>query len=174
MRNFVRWRPFILFLLLLTLALSAKPVSADVGLKPSMAFTFSLAFKSEPLQITSGTLLQCEEPDCRDAKPLPEIGPQRFTCEALQCNALAYGFSPYNQLEIAFSDGIVRKSNVFPKGQFNSKYKVDIREQDLLVTEQFNLLNPKMLPWYCLGFACLIIALTLIIVLIVRHSKKEA
>ncbi len=173
MRYITRWITLIVFLF--TFALSADPVSADVGPKPSMEFTFVQGFKGEPLQITSGVLLQCEEADCRDAKPLPERGPQRFTCEAMQCSALAYGFSDYNQLEITFSDGITRKSNIFPKGQFNSKYKVTIREQDLLVVEQFNPFDIMALPWFCLGFACITVILIItLIIMIVRRSKKKS
>jgi hypothetical protein len=165
----------ILILFLFTFALSADPVSADVGPKPGMEFIFVQGFKGEPLQIISGVLLQCEEADCRDAKPLPERGPQRFTCEATQCSALAYGFSAYNQLEITFSDGITRKSNIFPKRQFNAKYKVTIREQDLLVAEQFNPFDIMTLPWFCLGFACLTVVLIVaIVVAIIRRSKKKS
>lgn len=166
-------RQLVFVLLLIMLIVFASPVPADVGPKPSMEFTFSQAFKGEPLQIVSGILLQCKEPDCNDARPLPERGPQRFTCEAMQCNALAYGFSPYNQLEITFSDGIVRKSNIFPKGQFNGKYKVLIREQDLLVTEQFNPFDIMPLPWFCLGFACLTIILIAVIVIVIVHRSKK-
>lgn len=167
-------RRIIFILFLVTLALSAEPVSADVGPKPSMEFNFIQGFKGEPLQIISGVLLQCEQADCRDAKPLPERGPQRFTCEAMQCSALAYGFSTYNQLEITFSDGITRKSNIFPKGQFNSQYRVTIREQDLLVTEQFNPFDIMTLPWFCLGFACLTVTLIVVIViLVIRRAKKK-
>jgi len=173
MQHIPRW--IILILFLPTLALSANPVYADVGAKPRMEFTFVQGFKGVPLQIISCMLLQCEEVDCRDAKPLPELGPQRFTCEAMQCSALAYGFSPYNQLEITFSDGVVRKSNVFSKGQFNSKYKVLIREQDLLVSEQFNPFDIMILPWLCLGFICLTVILIIAIaIVIVRRSKKKS
>jgi hypothetical protein len=119
-------------LLLVVLVQFFRPeqiVRADTGPKPTMEFTFS----GEPVRITSGTLYECDQPDCSDAQPLGEFGPQRFTCEADSCSALAYGFSTYHKLEIQFSDGKTRESNVFQTAGFDSIYTVTVRSDDLRV-----------------------------------------
>ena len=76
-----------LFLLLLFLLvfLPAHVVLADTGPKPTMDFEFKQELTGEPVTITSGILYECEQPDCSDASPLEELGPQRFTCEANSC-----------------------------------------------------------------------------------------
>jgi hypothetical protein len=48
------------------------------------------------------------------------------------------GFAPYHQIEIEFSDGNTRRSNVFRTAGFDSKYTVTIRPGDLLVESQFS------------------------------------
>ena len=105
---------------------------ADVGPKPQM--TFQLRFETvEPLRVRGGVQLQCEAPDCSDGEPLEELGPQSFWCEDGSCSSLAYGYAPYNQLRLGFSDGITRTSNVFASGPLKSEYRVTVREDDLLV-----------------------------------------
>jgi hypothetical protein len=164
----------ILFLLLSSF-LPLWAVSADIGPKPGMAFEFKQWFSGSPVTITSGILFECEQPDCQDAKPLERLGPQGFSCSVTSCSALAYGFSTYHRLEIQFSDGKTRQSNVFKTAQFQSSYIVTIRQDDLLV-------EPKLsLDWYspitylllcacCLvGVAVLIVA----IVLIVRRVTRK-
>ena len=99
-----------------------------------MDFAFQQELPAEQVTITSGTLYECEQSDCRDAAPLEEMGPQRFTCYAM-----AYGFSPYHRLEIQFSDGQTRQSNVFETAGFDSRYTVTVRPDDLLVEAQFSL-----------------------------------
>ena len=129
-----------LFLLFSLLALlPAGVVLADTGPKPSMDFQFRQEMAGEPLTITSGILFECDQPDCSDAEPLEEGGPQGFRCESINCNAVAYGFAPYHQIEIEFSDGRTRQSNVFETAGFDSLYTVTIRPDDLLVEAQFSL-----------------------------------
>ena len=123
----------------LQVLLPVSPVLADTGPKPSMDFTFQQELPGGPVTITSGILYECEQPDCTDAAPLEEAGPQRFTCEATTCYAMAYGFSPYHRLEIQFSDGQTRQSNIFETAGFDSMYTVTIRPDDLLVEAQFSL-----------------------------------
>jgi len=113
-------------------------VLADTGPKPTMEFTFKQEPTGEQLIITSGILYECEQSNCSDALPLQELGPQRFTCNALNCSALAYGFSPYHKIEIQFSDGKTRQSNIFETAGFDSKYTVTVRADDLLVGSHFN------------------------------------
>jgi hypothetical protein len=134
-----------LFLLFLLLAfLPARAVLADTGPKPSMDFQFQQEMTGEPpLTITSGILFECDQPDCSDAMPLEEGGPQGFRCELNSCSAVAYGFAPYHQIELEFSDGRTRQSNVFETAGFDSKYMVTIRPDDLLVEARF---SPGVFP----------------------------
>ena len=123
--------------------LPAGAVLADTGPKPSMDFQFRQDLAGEPLTITSGILFECDQPDCSDAAPLEDGGPQGFRCEASSCSAVAYGFAPYHQIEIEFSDGQTRQSNVFETAGFDSLYTVTIRPDDLLVEAQF---SPGVFP----------------------------
>ncbi len=130
----------VLLLLFSVLLLPTRTVLADTGPKPSMGFTFT----GEPVTIVSGILYECEQSDCSDAAPLEELGPQGFYCNAESCSAVAYGFAPYHQIEIEFSDGSTRQSNVFETAGFDSEYAVTVRPADLLVEAQFNLsANPR-------------------------------
>jgi hypothetical protein len=135
MRNdMARCKVILLLVLLVQVFIPVQIVRADTGPKPTMEF----AFRGEPITIISGTLYECDQSDCSDAAPLGEFGPQRFTCEADSCRALAYGFSTYHKLKIEFSDGKRRASNVFQTAGFDSKYTVTIRPDDLLVEAQFS------------------------------------
>jgi hypothetical protein len=125
-------------MLLLILAQAMLPfhtVRADTGPKPTMEFNFTDA----DVTIVSGILYECDQPDCGDAAPLEELGPQRLYCETTSCQAIAYGFASYHILEIEFSDGTTRASNIFETAGFNSKYKVTVQPDDLLVEAQLNL-----------------------------------
>ena len=117
------------------LLLPAHIVLADTGPKPSMEFTFT----GQEVTIVSGILYECDQPDCSDAAPLEELGPQGLYCETTSCRAIGYGFAPYHILEIEFSDGTTRASNIFETAGFDSKYKVTIGPDDLLVEAQFSL-----------------------------------
>src|SRR5215211_4817023 len=136
-------RLFIFFLMVL-MFLPARVALADTGPKPSMDFQFKQEMTGEPpVTITSGILFECEQSDCSDAMLIEEAGPQGFRCEIYSCSAIAYGFAPYHQLEIEFSDGKTRQSNIFETAGFDSKYTVTVRPDDLLVEAQF---NPGILP----------------------------
>ena len=164
------------FILLLSI-LPAHVVFADTGPKPTMEFEFKQAFPDGQVTITSGILYECDHPDCSDASPLKELGPQRLTCDALSCSALAYGFSDYHRLELQFSDGKTRQSNIFKTAGFDSKYTVTIQPDDLLVEAQFSLL-----PSFSFGMVgvlaciCAFIGAILVVGLIIflmRRSRKK-
>jgi len=167
-----------LFLLLLSLQilLPAYGVLADTGPKPTMDFAFKQGLTSEQITITSGILYECEQSDCSDASPLAQLGPQRFTCEAHNCHALAYGFAPYHKIEIEFSDGKTRQSNIFETVGFDSRYTVTARPDDLLVEAQF---NPGVLPPVALiviTCVCALVGIGLVvglIVFLIRRSKTN-
>jgi hypothetical protein len=144
-------------LLLLLLILSFMPVHiafADTGPKPTMEFEFNQELPDGEVTIIAGILYECKQSDCSDAVPLQELGPQRFVCETLSCRALAYGFSPYHKLEIQFSDGKTRQSNIFETEGFDSKYTVTVRPDDLLVEAQFSPMT-ILHPIFRLIIACL-------------------
>lgn len=157
--------------------LHADMVLADTGPKPTMEFTFNQELTDEPLTIISGILYECSQPDCSDASPLEEVGPQGLYCETQSCRAIGYGFAPYHRLEIEFSDGITRQSNVFETAGFDSKYTVTIRPDDLLVEVQFSLL-----PSFSLGILevitciCTLVGMGLLAglgIFLIRRSKKN-
>ena len=161
------------FFLLILLILPAQIAKADTGPKPTMTFTFT----GEPVTITSGTLYECDQSDCSDAAPLGEFGPQRLTCDANSCSALAYGFSAYHKLEIQFSDGKTRTSNVFQTTGFDSVYTVTIRPVDLEVKAQMNplgVLPPNITLIVALGCCLCFIGILIValIVFIVRRRRK--
>jgi hypothetical protein len=141
-----------------------------------MEFSFKQEQDLLPMSITSGTMYECDQADCSDASPLEELGPQGFRCDAENCNATAYGFAPYHRIEIQFSDGKTRQSNIFETAGFNSSYTVTIRPEDLLVEAQFSLgaLPPVFLiivTCICaLGGIGLVVGL---IIFLVRRSKKN-
>ena len=164
-----------LFLLLSLLVFLPVGVAlADTGPKPSMDFQFEQEIVGEPLTITSGILFECDQPDCSDGEPLEEGGTQGFRCEVNSCNAVAYGFAPYHQIEIEFSDGRTRQSNVFETAGFDSLYTVTIRPDDLLVEAQFSLGSFPRTGMVILAGCCGLIGIGLVAglaVFLMRRSK---
>ena len=168
-----RW--ILVLILALAVWLPLQGVAADVGPKPSMDFRFMQAFPGPAVTIQTGSLYQCGRPDCQDAQPLAVLGPQGFSCGPDSCHALAYQFSPYNLLTIQFSDGKTRRSNVFKTDQFQSVYKVTIREEDLLVEPQIslNLFSPWTYVLLCICCLVLLAILAAAIVLLVRSRRRR-
>lgn len=112
------------------------PVRADMGPKPTMQFSFTYAIDPEPAILT-GIQYECTDPDCTDARPLEQMGPQRFECWENTCSSMAYGYQPYHRLEIEFADGRVRQSNVFTHPSFDSLFDVLVQEDDLVVSARY-------------------------------------
>lgn len=161
--------------------LPMQSASADHGPKPSLDFTFTQEFPGTPVNITAGTLFECQQADCSDASPLQESGPQGFSCQIASCHAHGYGFSEYHRLEITFSDGKTRQSNIFKTSGFNAKYNVTIREADLLVEEDTSL-EPLLVLIISIGFCLLglllflllgLIILVVAVIFIVRQARKK-
>jgi hypothetical protein len=151
-------------------------VFADTGPKPTMDFAFDQTLLESDLQVISGILYECDQPDCSDAAPLQEVGPQRFTCDTTSCQATAYGFAPYHKIEIEFSDEQTRQSNVFQTAGFASSYTVTVRPDDLLVKAKFSLgfLPPVFI--IIITCVCALVGIGLvvgIIVFLIRRSKKN-
>jgi hypothetical protein len=125
---------------------------ADTGPKPAMDFQFTFESGQPSSTIVSGILFECDQSDCSDAAPLEELGPQGLYCEPASCRAIGYGFAGYHILEIEFSDGVTRRSNIFETNGFNSFYTVAVREDDLLVEPRINPLAPPV--WLLVLIAC--------------------
>jgi hypothetical protein len=164
-------------LLLLFLSLlvffPAHAVLADTGPKPSMDFEFQQEMTGEPpVTILSGILYECDQPDCSDAAPLEEGGPQGFRCAVNSCSAIAYGFAPYHRIEIEFSDGKMRQSNVFETAGFDSQYQVTIRPNDLLVQAQFSLSGFPRTAIILVACCCAIVGASLVVGLIVYLLRR--
>jgi hypothetical protein len=169
-----RLKFIVLFFFLIPLLLSVRVALADTGPKPTMEFTFNQEAGAQPLTITSGILYECQQADCRDAAPLQEAGPQRFTCEPDSCRALAYGFAPYHKLRIQFSDGKARESNIFANAALDARYTVIIRTDDLVVEAQRSVF-PRLTTMLLLCLCLTVIGVLLIgsIVFFLRRCPKS-
>ena len=175
MNNTFLRRLLILLIILLTLGIPLSSARADLGPKPSVKFTFVQEFSGSPVTITSGTLLQCDLPDCSDAHPLPEvIGPNHFSCEALTCSGMAYGFTKYGKLEINFSDGKTRQSNIFAIKSSKSFYDVTIQEHDLVVTEHVKPATFSLLVLCLCCCAGMLLVAAVIVGLVVFFTRRKA
>jgi hypothetical protein len=171
-----------LLLIFLHLLLPSQIVHADTGPKPTMEFTFDQSQLPAPVTIVSGILYECQQSDCSDAQPLMEGGPQGFRCTAESCDALAYGFAPYHRIEIEFSDGKTRQSNIFETVGFDSKYNVTVNPNDLLVEALPGLLTPfsPLAPRWIGGIVLLclcalcggVLLIALIVFVILRSTRK--
>ncbi len=166
--------------LFVSMGLPWQTIAVDTGPKPTMNFQFVAGTSGNAPSILGGSLLECQQSDCRAALPLEQAGPQHFSCEGDSCEALAYSFSPYHQLQIQFSDGKTRQSNIFQTAGFNSQYTVTIRDNDLLVQAQFNLSNqlpgtgiPIWLLLVCCAALCLVVVIVAAVVLLVRRAAKK-
>ena len=166
---------FLLFFLFAAL-LPAQMVLADTGPKPTMDFNFK-GLQDGELQIVSGTLYECDQPDCSDAAPLQVLGPQRLSCNTTGCSAMAYGFADYHILEIEFSDEVTRRSNVFKTAGFSSSYTVTVQPNDLLVESKISLGVVSPYIWfYVITCLCLFAGTGLLvglIVVVVRLVRKK-
>ncbi len=169
-----KFKIFLLSFILIRLFMPAHAAFADTGPKPTMEFAFKQDLAREPVTITSGILYECEQADCSDATPLQQLGPQGLRCDAQSCNALAYGFRPYHRLEIEFSDGVTRESNIFETAGFDSKYIVTIRPDDLLVEAQFNLTAAPPAMLILIACICALMSIGLITGLIIFFIRRSA
>jgi hypothetical protein len=116
-------------------AIPSQSVQADTGPKSSSQFIFTSRIKPEPT-ILSGQLLECKDEACAESEPLRQMGPQHFECQVNACNSIAYGTSPYYRLEIEFSDGVTRRSNIFTKRAYFANYLVSVLPDSLEVEEK--------------------------------------
>lgn len=165
-----------ILLIAVAMLMPGTSAQADMGPKPSMDFEF--VFETDPsLAITYGTLLQCLDAACSATEPLEELGPQSFSCEADHCESMAYGYREAFILEITFSDGVMRRSNIFAKEHFDALYRVTVRADDLVVEETGGRVNPMVFGIVgALGGSCLVGVFSLgllgVLLVLVRHAGR--
>jgi len=166
-----------LVIILVALLTPSYSAQADIGPKPTMSFDFTFE-NNLSIAIVEGQLLQCSDATCLDAKPLQMVGPQHFSCQPKSCESMAYGYSEYNRLEITFSDGKTRQSNVFGKKYFGAHYHVTVRQDDLMVEEQWGSINPmtsifiEIIVVGVLGLT-LVVALLIVLTLLVTRARED-
>jgi len=111
-------------------------VSADMGPKPTMRFSFDQDLPGPELAIVSWSMLNCQNSECSTLDEVIQMQDE-FRCSANECRAgIHYGIQhDYFQMEITFSDGITRKSNVFTRRYYDAYYKVTVTSDSLFVKE---------------------------------------
>lgn len=116
--------------------LPQKNVSADMGPKPTMDFQFMQEISGSKLTMVSWSLNNCEISECASTEEIIPVE-YGFKCADNFCSAgMYYGIRhKYFQMEITFSDGVTRKSNVFTRRFFDARYRVTIQTDSLLVKE---------------------------------------
>jgi hypothetical protein len=169
-----KWIKTFLVLLYLPMFFPDQIVLADTGPKPTMEFDFKYDSAVQEATILSGILYECDQFDCSDAAPLEELGPQGLYCEPGGCRAIGYGFAPYHRLEITFSDGITRQSNIFETAGFDSKYTVTVQPGSLLVEARFSLEFFPRNVLLLVACACTLVFLVLLAVLIVFALRRRS
>lgn len=128
-------RVVVLLILSLLIIHPWQHARADIGDKPTLNFVF--IFEGDtPLTITEGVLYACSDSACTDRQPLRELGPQRFTCTESSCSATTYGHPDFMQLEITFSDGFTRQSDVFTTSGFHVRFSVAVGVSSLTIVEE--------------------------------------
>lgn len=111
------------------------PAWADITPKPEIQFSFIYNTANKPLvDPVHSEQIQCKDSLCMQSEPLGSYGKQRLYCSAGDCYAIAYKFTPYQQLSVTFTDGSVRESNIFPVGKdLLNRYNVYVEEDHLFV-----------------------------------------
>lgn len=142
--------------------------AADIGPKPELDFQFTLP---AGLTIVSGELLVCQDEACTETEPLPELGPQGFNCQPTACHAILYSVSSPFRLQVTFSDGVTRLSNIFEAQSSQNVYTVEVGEADLLVERQASAtpLIALLLAVLCIGL--LLLAGGLVVVRLLAKRK---
>jgi hypothetical protein len=166
----LNFKKILMLILILLILLPFGKVSADAP-PPSMDFEFYPQTSGATITILSANLYGCEGPDCQNPMQIP------ISCGDSNCHANA-GYSS-NRLEVHFSDGKTRRSNVFQSTSAHTVYKVTIRPDDLLVETQSTsgyqsaagLLN--LFTVICIGLACILVLAILLIIFLIRRSRKK-
>lgn len=170
-------------LILSFLLLALLPWQRSLAATPSpenMDFIFTQSFSGDQVTIVGpGKMYDCgEDPSCQSAR---ELSSTDFFCKYLECIAHVTERGRWARLEIQFSDGQTRQSNVFGYiGGLSAKYAVTIRSGDLLVQADSSELPPTSTPIvspsgissgfpsraYAIALACACLLLLVVIVVI--------
>jgi len=166
MSNF---KKILMLIPILLVLLPFGKVSADAP-PPSMDFEFYPQTSGVTITILSATLYGCEGSDCQNPIPIP------ISCGDSNCHANA-GYSS-NRLEVRFSDGKTRRSNVFQSNAAHTVYKVTIRPDDLLVETQSTSGYQSASGFFQLAIICvclagILILVILLIIFLIRRSRKK-
>ena len=123
-----------LFLLLLLVGPFAT-AWADVSPKPEMEFSFVYNTAQKPAIDPFGSeQIQCNDNQCLESKPLGHYGLQKLYCTPESCFSVAYEYTDFQKLVIAFADGTKRESNIFPAThKLRARYKVQVNKDSLTV-----------------------------------------
>ena len=111
------------------------PAWADVSPKPEMEFSFIYETQNKPLiDPAHSEQIQCTDNQCLESKPLGHYGIQKLYCSAGKCFSVAYEYTDYQKLVIAFADGSVRESNIFlaPR-KLRARFNVHVFDNALTV-----------------------------------------
>ena len=165
----LNFKKILMLILILLILLPFGKVSADAP-PPSMDFEFYPQTSGATITILSATLYGCEGPDCQNPIPIP------ISCGDSNCHANA-GYSS-NRLEVRFSDGKTRRSNVFQSTSAHTVYKVTIRADDLLVEMQSTSGYQSASGFFQLAIICvclagILILVILLIIFLIRRSRKK-
>lgn len=123
----------LLFVTLLTCLII--PVWADVSPKPEMEFSFIYETQNKPLiDPAHSEQIQCKDNQCLESKPLGHYGIQKLYCSAGKCFSVAYEYTDFQKLIIAFTDGSMRESNIFvaPR-KLRARFNVYVYDDALIV-----------------------------------------
>ncbi|WP_428074090.1 hypothetical protein [Candidatus Avelusimicrobium luingense] len=120
---------------------------ADVSPKPEMEFSFIYNTQNKPLiDPLLSEQIQCTDNQCLESKPLGHYGLQKLYCKAGNCFSVAYEYSDFQKLVIAFTDGTKRESNIFPAAhKLRARYNVYV-DKDKLTVEPSNV-TPDLGAW---------------------------
>lgn len=103
-----------------------------MGPKPTLYINFVEPKNQPKLAITSAALFNGNSPTGKFT-PFQEIGPQRLRVYPDKLFAMAYGFAKYLRLEVKFSDGVTRKSQVFQATGMSSHFDMSLQGNSLLL-----------------------------------------
>ncbi len=111
------------------------PVGAEVSPLPELQFSFIYNTDKKPLISPLQTeLVTCKDRLCLDSAPLGVYGSQKMMCGPGACTAVAYEFTPFAKLTVAFEDGTTRHSNVFAiPNTLITPFNVYVNEADLAI-----------------------------------------
>ena len=120
---------------------------ADVSPKPEMEFSFIYNTDKKPLiDPLRSEQIQCTDNQCLESKPLGHYGLQKLYCKTGSCFSVAYEYNDFQKLIIAFEDGSVRESNIFPAThKLRARYNVYV-DADKLTVEPSSI-TPDLASW---------------------------